>query len=333
VTPVEAWRTALRGDPLDWLLEPEHPAVRHLALRQLADEPEDAYAVRRARAAAMRTRPIAAILDAQDPEGWWVDPRLRYDGAKYRGWLWPLMFLEQMGADPRDRRIQRACRYALDHGQAQGGGFGWSQADSGVAHCLTGHTLRALIAFGHLDDPRVTRAIAWEAGAITGVGHERWYPWATSGPGFGCGINGGHACAWGAAKAVHALAAIPPRRRTRAARDAIAAGTEFLLSVDPATGAYPTGTKISANWFKLGFPSGYMADALEVAEALAELGKARDPRLTGVVELVLEKQDGDGRWRNERDYRGRLWTAVDTKGRPSKWVTLRAARFLRAALG
>jgi len=281
----------------------------------------------------MRNRPIAPILDAQAREGWWLDPGLSYGGTKYRGWLWPLMFLEQMGADPRDGRIQRACRYALAHGQAPGGGFAWSRGDSGVVHCLTANVLRALIAFGHLDDERVRRAIAWEAGAITGIGHERWHPGATSGPGFACGINGGLPCAWGAAKAVHALAAIPPRRRTRAVRGGIAVGTEFLLSVDPATGAYPTDTGISAHWFKLGFPSGYVADALEVGQALADLGKAKDRRLSGVIELVLRKQDDAGRWRNERDYRGRLWTAVDTPGRPSKWVTLRAARFLRAALG
>jgi hypothetical protein len=292
-----------------------------------------ATVVREALAEAMRTRPIAPILVAQDPGGWWVDPRVRYDGAKYRGWFWPLMFLEQMGADPRDRRIQRACRFALVHGQAPGGGFGWSRSDGSVAHCLTGHLLRAFIAFGFLDDERIRRAITWEAGAITGVGHERWYAGATSGPGFGCGINGGNPCGWGAAKAVRALAAIPPRRRTRAVRAAIAAGTEFLLSVDPATGEYPTATRVSAHWFKLGFPSGYVADALEVGEALAELGAARDRRLAGLVELVLGKQDRDGRLRNERDYKGRLWTAVDTPGRPSKWVTLRAARFLRSALG
>jgi hypothetical protein len=31
------WTAALRADPLDWLLEPREPAVRHQALRQLLD--------------------------------------------------------------------------------------------------------------------------------------------------------------------------------------------------------------------------------------------------------------------------------------------------------
>ena len=329
---MHAWRSALRGDPLPWLLERDDPAIRHLALTQLLDEPADAPTVRRARAAAMRTDPIASILDAMQPEGWWVRP----DGAysrKYTGYFWPLMFLEQMGADPRDRRLQRACRYTLEAGQAPGGGFGWAVRDGAVAHCLTGNVLRSLIVFGHLDDPAVRRGIAWETGAITGEGHERWHPAATSGPGFACGVNGGLPCAWGAVKAVRALAVIPPRRRTRAVRAALHAGAAFLLSVPPETADYPTDTRISSTWFKLGFPSAYMADVLQVGEALADLGMARDPRLRGLVDLVLTRQHPDGRYVNAYPYRGRLWSDVDAPGVPSKWVTLRVARFLKAAVG
>jgi hypothetical protein len=332
VTAVDRWRSALRGDPVPWLLERDDPAVRHLALVALMDEPPDAVPVRRARAAAMRADPIAAILDAMDPQGWWVEPGARY-GKKYRGWFWSLTFLEQMGADPRDRRIQRACDYVLGHGQAPGGGFGWSTADSGVAHCLTGNTVRALIVFGRMDDDRVRRAIAWEAGAITGVGHERWHPSATSGPGFACAVNGGLPCGWGAVKALRALAAIPPGRRTRLVRAAIDDGVSFLLSRDPALADYPTDTRVSPSWFKLGFPSGYVADVLQNLEVLAELGHAKDARLGHATKLILAKQDGRGRWTNRYSYRGRLWSDIDAPGAPSKWVTLRACAFLKRALG
>jgi hypothetical protein len=44
----------MRGDPLPWLLERGDPAIRHLALRELLDEPADAPSVRRARARACR---------------------------------------------------------------------------------------------------------------------------------------------------------------------------------------------------------------------------------------------------------------------------------------
>jgi hypothetical protein len=109
---------------------------------------------------------------------------------------------------------------------------------------------------------------------------------------------------------------------------------DLLLGVDPATAAYPAGWdgKTSGSWFRLGFPSGYIADVLQVAEVAVELGLARDPRLDGVLRLVLAKADRDGRWRNEQPYRGRLWADVDVSGAPSPWVTLRACRVLRAAL-
>lgn len=336
---MEAWGAALKSDPLPWLLERDDPAVRHLALRHLCDEPDDANEVRRALKAAMRADPIAATLEAQDPAGFWDKPGAGYT-RKYTGTVWSVIFLEQFGADGSDRRIRSACRYVLDRTRTASGGFGASGSlserpppPSTAVHCLNGNLLRSLIAFGWLDDDGVRRAIAWEASAITGDGHDRYYATTTSGPGFACGVNGGKPCGWGAVKAMRALAAVPSRRRTRSVRAAIRRGTDFLLSVDPATAAYPTDTHVSSSWFKLGFPSGYVADVLQVGETLSELGLARDPRLANTVEFLLRKQTADGRWRNEYPYRGKTWADVDRPGEPSKWVTLRAARFLKAALG
>ena len=303
---MERWRAALRGDPLPWLLERDDPAVRHLALTQLLDEPQDAPAVRRAGAAAMRAAPIAPILAAQDPQGWWIKPGAGYS-PKYTGTVWSLMFLEQMGAEPRDPRIQRACDHVLTHTQAPNGGFGWSGVNSAVVHCLNGNLLRTLIVFGRLDDDRVRRSIAWQTGAITGEGVDRWYASTTSGPGFGCGINGRLPCGWGAIKALRGLAVIPPRRRTAAVRKAIEQGSTFLLEHDLSTGAFPTDTSVSTNWMRFGFPSGYIADALQGLEVLVELGRGSDRRLAPTVELLLGKQDAQGRWRNEYGYRDRLW--------------------------
>jgi len=104
----------VRGDPVPWLLEREDPAIRHLALRELLDEPADAPSVRRARAAAMRVPSISSILDGQEAPGCRVRPGSGY-GPKYTGTVRSLMFLDQMGADPRDRRLRRACRDVLEH--------------------------------------------------------------------------------------------------------------------------------------------------------------------------------------------------------------------------
>lgn len=256
---------------------------------------------------------------------------------KYTGTVWSLIFLDQVGAAGEDDRVQAACEYVLSHTVASNGGFGLSgsverpPAPSDVVHCLNGNLLRALIGFGWLDDERVRAGVEWEARAITGEGFHGYYRSTTSGPGFGCGINGTLPCAWGAIKAMRGLSRIPPRRRTGVVRRAIEQGTEFLFSRDPSIADYPTDTKVSANWFKLGFPSGYVADVLQNLEVLCELGHARDPRLRNATDLVLSKQDQSGRWRNEYAYRGKMWVDVDTPRAPSKWVTLRACAVLKRA--
>jgi hypothetical protein len=119
------WRSRLPVDPLPWLLDPSTASVRHMALRQLLDRPIDDAEVIEARRAAMAADPIAAILGAQHAGGYWEKPGPGY-ATKYRGTVWQLMFLDQLGADPADDRIRSACEYVLTHSQAGTGGFGAS---------------------------------------------------------------------------------------------------------------------------------------------------------------------------------------------------------------
>jgi hypothetical protein len=335
---MSSWTERMRGDPLPWLLEEGTPAVRHLALRGLLGAPERDPAVASARSAAMRDHPIAPMLAAQDPAGWWGKPGAGY-GPKYASTVWTLIFLDQLGADGADPRIRTGCEYLLEHAQTVAGGFGafagrdGRPAPSTAVHCLNGNLLRALIGFGWLDDPRVARAIGWEAAAITGEGDIRFYRSSLPGPGFRCGANAGLPCAWGAAKAVLALARIPPERRTPEVTRALDAGVAFLLSRDPATADYPMGygnDRPNGSWFKLGFPSGYVTDVLQVLEALCEAGAVADPRLDHAIAWLLRQQDADGRWANRYAYAGKMVVDIDQPGRPSKWVTLRACRVLKA---
>jgi hypothetical protein len=333
-----AWTKALRADSLPWLLEDSTPAVRHLALRGLVERPADDPDVRQSLAAAMKADPIAAILAAQHPEGYWVKPGPGY-ATKYRSTVWQATFLDQLGADPADKRIRAACEYVLSHSQAESGGFGASGVagktplpSSAVIHCLNGNLARALLGFGYLDDPRLQRAIDWEARAITGEGFARYYQSGTSGPGFCCAANGKLPCAWGAVKGMLALARVPPERRAPHVQRAVHQGAEFLLGRDPAVADYPTigNVKPSRSWFKLGFPSGYVTDVLQNLEALCELGYGKDKRLGPALEWLLAKQDSQGRWKNEYAYSGKTCVDFEKQGQPSNWVTLRACRVLKA---
>jgi hypothetical protein len=335
----DAWLDLLKSDPRPWLLEESAPVVRAAALVRLLGRPSDDAEVVEARGRAMATDPIKGILAAQDSRGWWVKPGPGYS-PKYSGTVWNFMFLEQLGADPADERVQAACRYVLEWISTSVGGFGCSGSKeernpppSAAIHCLNGNLLRSLITFGHLDDARTQAAIDWAARTILGEGVERWYA-VTPGPGFACGANEGLPCAWGAVKELRALAAIPPRRRSPLVRRAIDAGVEFLLSRDPADADYPMGwgnTKPSSSWFKLGFPSGYVADVLQVLEVLAELGHARDARLRKSLAWLAAQQDARGRWANRYAYAGKTTVPIEAQGAPSRWVTLRACAVLKAA--
>ena len=327
------WKTVLNDDPIPWLLKPDldSPGVRYLALRELLDRLEDDPEAQTARAAIMTTGPAPAILDAQYPDGYWVKPGGGYS-PKYRGTVWQIIFLAELGADPFDERVRRGCEYLLSHSIAANGAFSALQkpVPSGSVLCLNGNLLYALHRLGYAEDSRVQMALDWLARAITG--EIRYLKSGTSGPGFACSANEGQPCAWGANKAMKALLAVPQERRIPAVRRAIEVGAEFLLSRDPAVADYPYTERVSSTWFKFGFPLSYWSDVLETTAVLVELGYGDDPRLANAFQLILSKQDAQGRWKLENALTGKMWADIEEKGKPSKWVTLRALRVLKHVL-
>jgi hypothetical protein len=324
-------------ESLAWLLEPEEPGVRYLALRDLghlaADDPELLDARRRAH----QHGPIAAILAEMNPAGYWSEPGPGYL-PKYRSTVWSVIMLAQLGAAvEEDGRFVQACSYVLDRALTAGGQFTSNGAPSGTVDCLQGNLCWALTEMG-CDDPRLEMAYEWMARTVTGEGiapkEERTaavrYYAGKCGPGFACGANNTLPCAWGAAKVMGAFASLPAGRRTPLIERAIAQGIEFLLSVDPATAAYPTGyaDKPSRNWWKFGFPLFYVTDLLQIVEVLVALSYGHDPRLGSALDLIASKQDDRGRWPMEYSYQGKTWVDFGAVKQPSKWVTLRAMRLL-----
>jgi hypothetical protein len=324
----------LNDDPLPWLLEPDldNPGVRYFALRDVLGRPEDDADVRRAKADIMSLGPVPGILDAQYPDGYWVKPGGGYSPS-YRATVWQIIFLAELGADPGHEQVRRGCEYLLSHNIAANGGFSMSQrpVPSSVVHCLNGDPLYALLRLGYAQDPRVQAALDWQARAITAEGQVRYYKSGTSGPGFACAYNEGQACAWGATKGLKALSAVPPDERTPVVQQAIEAGADFLLSRDPSVADYPYTERVNSTWFKFGFPLSYRSDVLETTGVLAALGYGQDPRLENALQFILGKQDSQGRWKMEKTLNGKMWANIEEKGKPSKWVTLRALRVLRMA--
>ena len=335
-----AWRDQLNGDSLEWLLEPDDPGVRYLALRDLLDRPPHDPELLAAQAEAHAQGPIAATLDGMNEAGYWVEPGPGYN-PKYRSTIWAIILLAQLGASARlDGRVAQGCAYLLDHSLAAGGQFTITGAPSGTVDCLQGNLCAALLDLGY-DDPRLEAAFDWMARTVTGEGIApaeerraavRYYA-GKCGPGFACGANNKLACALGAVKGMLAFGKLPPQRRTPVIERAIAQGAAFLLGTDPARAEYPTGysDKPSGNWWKFSFPVFYVTDLLQNVEALVGLSYQDDPRLADALALIRAKQDAQGRWALDYDYTGKTWANFGGKKQPNKWVTLRALRVLKAA--
>ncbi len=335
------WQDQLKGDSLSWLLERENPTARYLALRDLLDRPADDAELAAARDEAHAAGPIAEVLAAMEPEGYWVEPGPGYN-PKYRSTVWALILLGQLGASVEmDARVARACTYALDHSLTALGQFSSSGAPSGTIDCLQGNLCSALSELG-CSDPRLDAAFAWTARSVTGEGIApvtdksaavRYYA-GKCGPLFACGANDKQACAWGGVKVLLALSRLPKKQHTPTVKEAIRQGAAYLLDHDPAAANYPYPAYAKApstNWWKFGFPVFYVTDVLQNAEALVRLGYAADPRLAGALALIRDKQDAQGRWTLEYDYAGKTWASFGQKKQPNKYVTLRALRVLKEA--
>ncbi len=325
-------------NPISWLLEPQDPGVRYLALRDLLNLPADNPELLEAQQDAHLHGPIAAILDQMHPDGYWARPGAGYN-PKYYSTDWSLIMLAQLGASAElDIRITHACEYLLKKALTTQGQFSMNGSPSATIDCLQGNLCSALRSLG-CTDPRLELAFEWMARTVTGAGLApsgeqaaplRYYS-AKCGLLFACGYNGKLPCAWGAAKVMLAFSRWPAARRTPLIERAIRQGVDFLFSTDPARADYPTrnGAKPSGNWRKFGFPVFYITDILQVLEALVALGYGGDPRLANALALVRQKQDDQGRWNLDYAYTGKTWVDFGPLKQPNKWVTLRAMKVLK----
>ena len=340
---------SLPAGPLPWLLDGDDPAVRFFALTDLLGSSPEAPAAAAARRDVMSRGAVPAILAAQGDDGHW-EGRDRFYTAKYRGTVWQLLILAELGADGGDERVRRGCEAVLRDSQDRlSGGFAVNRAkkDGGGLHgrvipCLTGNLVFSLIRLGLLDDPRLQAAVEWlttyarfddgdgEApGAVAGLSGDREPPsgwpydaWAM--------CWGRHTCLMGVVKTLKGLAEIPPAHRSPAVRRTLDDGAEFLLRHHVHRRSHDLTRDSRPGWKRLGFPRMWQTDVLEIIDILAKLGKAGDERAGKARTLVAAKADAEGRWRLQDTFNGRFVVDIETKGEPSRWLTLRALRALKA---
>jgi hypothetical protein len=318
---------------LEWLLEEENPSVRYFTLTGLMGKSPKSREVRDARRSIMETGTVPHILGRQNGDGSFGIPEKFYRD-KYRGTVWDLIIFAEMGADPGDERIIKACEFILKHSwEPASGGFSYDESaktgtglPSGVIPCLTGNMVYSLVKLGCLEDERVQRAIEWitanqRAEDSDGENRGDQYDRLKS-------CFGKHSCHMGAAKALKALAAIPQDKRSRAAEDKMEQLAEYFLRHHLYKKSHNLEEVSKPGWLKLGFPLMYQTDILELLGIFADLG-IKDKRLDDAVDILRSKQGRDGRWKLESTSNGKMLAAIEKKGEPSKWITMKALRVLK----
>lgn len=333
-----SWKSLLNSDPTEWLLERDNPSVRYYTLTGILGQSAESELVKNVRLEIMTTGIVPEILSLQNPDGYWGELKKFYSD-KYRGTVWQLMILAELGADRNNPRIARACEFILEHSQELvTGGFSVYNSEkfggglpSYVIPCLTGNLVWSLIRLGYLNDARIQKGIEWINN------YQRFDDGETSPPRTGPYEKfimcwGNHSCHMGVVKAVKALAEIPAAKRSGATQLTISRGVEYLLLHHIYKKSHNLNSVSKPGWLKLGFPLMYQSDILEILLILSQLN-CRDPRMQDAIDMVLSKQDPQGRWKLENSFNGKYSVNIEKKGNPSKWITLHALRVLKSYYG
>lgn len=332
---MSSWKSYLNADPIDWLLEEDNPSVRYFTLKYILDKPENQLKLEDARENIMKIGVVPKILDKQEAGGYWGIPENFYIRGKYKGTSWQLIILAELGADRKDDRINSICEFMLENSQdPESGAFSYlgSKKGSGgdplkILPCLTANMVWSLIRFGYLADERVKKAIEWliktqrfDDGTDKppeGWPYDRWEKcW------------GRHTCHSIVVKTLRAFSEIPEKQKTSEIMDYIYKGAEFLLKHHIYKRSHDLKLIGHEKWLELGFPLLWDFDILEVLLILIKLG-FKDERMQDAVNILISKQDDNGKWILERNFNGRMQVSIERKGKPSKWITLKALQVLK----
>jgi hypothetical protein len=322
-------------DLAEWLLDKENPSIRYFTLKDMYDLPETDADVIEAKQAIMQSIPVQRILAKQTEGGYWGKAEDFYEHSKYKGTVWNAILLAELGADASNERVRTAAEFILrvvrDH---QSNGYAHISdliSDGGkhdaVIPCLTGNMLWSLIRFGMRRDRSVQDGIDWMAIC------QRFDDKDTKPPDeFPYTVRyqcwGRHTCMMGAVKSLRALAEIPVEERSMQVIDTLNAGVEFLLKHHLFKRSHNLEKIARPDWLKLGFPTMWHTNFLEMLDILTRLG-CRDERMQEAVNLLLSKRDEQGKWPMETGLNKRMLVSFENEGEPSKWVTLQALCVLK----
>lgn len=301
---------------IDWLLAGD-PAIRWHTHRDLLDSPARVVDAERARVAHGGWG--ARLLSLQALDGRWVPDRgpARYRGLYIPKWTsttYTLLLLMRLGLAPTDPQARRGCR-ALVAGAEwfPSGGLGFFESRKTAEHCVSAMVLSILEAF---------RA---EREARDRLEHFLLSTQREDG-GWNCIEDASHS-SFNTTTA--ALTALTPRvRRSRAVKEALTRGREFLLA-HRLYCSHRTGRIVKPVFTQLRWPIGWETDVLRELDLFVTADAPRDERLHDAITLLERRRRPDGRWTAARPQPGATHFTLERSGQPSRWITLQCLRVLR----
>jgi len=306
---------------IDWLLDSRSPSIRYFTHNNILNKAPDDPVVLSTQAQIADADYTQAIIHQQDADGYWYN-RKHYYGPKYRSSHWAMLLLTELGVPPEMDALQKGADFMLRR-MAEGKGIYYSidsyqNSDQSGFCCYWGNWLRYQIYAGNISHPLVQQVIRIVSTDIMRKSK--------------CEYNCNMPCAWGVIRSLFGLALIPEGSRSEKVKNAINAGTAFILNEFELTRAdYPNPGKVHPLWFKLSFPLYYQADIPFTLRVLAELQALDHPGAAKALDWLVEKQNKNGRWRGGSPYKSRSHPFLTEPDTPSHWVSMHALSVMTAA--
>jgi hypothetical protein len=295
-----------RTRTIDWMLEGD-PAIRWQTMRDLVEAQERVWRLEQDRVATDGWG--ARLLDHQDEDGRWT-PRLY--GKKWISTTYSMVLLRSLGLPRSDPRAIKSCHLFVEEG------LGIRQSRD---TCIAAMVLALLYWFDvddRLREPVLEHVLALQLadGGWNCDEESRHGSFHTT----GTALEALRECAVAGAPGIDEIEAAEAR------------GQEFFLQ-HRLFRSHRTGTVVDGRFLRFSFPPRWHYDVLRGLDYFWSAGALSDDRLEDAIEVLVEKQDRDGRWPLQQRWPGETWFEMETVGEPSRWNTLRALRVLEGWSG
>jgi len=117
-------------------------------------------------------------------------------------------------------------------------------------------------------------------------------------------------------------------RRSEAINKTIQSGTEYVLKHHIFKKSHDLAKVSKPGWLRFGFPLMYQTDIMEILMILVKFG-IKDNRMQEAVDKIISQKNDQGKWLLKNTFNGRFITNIEQKGKPGKWMTLRALQILK----